>query len=148
MVHDFDECYPVSVLSRLTIIVFFVQIRTRKKQQSLLRHWVTDGVDRCRVGFLPRHCVRKAEYFDGRLVQVVTMCANSENPRHRQFARWNRGACYAADIATILTGTVGNNGQVLTMQERIDSIASIASYVFKEGEEIDKEEDTKGTETI
>jgi hypothetical protein len=66
---------------------------TNTEETAIAAHWVTDGVDRCRVGFLPRHCVRKAEYFDGRLVQVVTMCANSENPRHRQFARWNRGAC-------------------------------------------------------
>jgi hypothetical protein len=42
----------------------------------------------------------------------------------------------------------GNNGQVLTMQERIDSIAFIASSVFNEGEEIDNEEGTEGTETI
>ena len=94
--------------------------------------------------------MRQANYFDGRLVQVVTMCANSENPRHRQFACWNRGACHAADITnTILsgcTGTVGSDGQVLSMQERINYIASIASSILQEGEESDK--DNKETENI
>jgi hypothetical protein len=37
-------------------------------------------VDRCRVGFLPRHNVRQATSYDGRLVQVVAMLADSENP--------------------------------------------------------------------
>ena len=114
---------------------------TNTEETAIAAYWVTDGVDRCRVGFLPRHCVRQAKYFDGRLVQVVTMCANSENPRHRQFARWNRGACHAADITPSIlsgcTGTVGTNGEVLSPQERIQSIAS---SVFEEGEESDDEE--------
>ena len=108
------------------------------KETAIAAYWITDGVDRCRVGFLPRHCVRQANNFDGRLVQVVTMCANSENPRHRQFARWNRGACHAADItSTILSGStagpVGSDGQVLSKH---------ASSVFKESDDDNKETET------
>ena len=121
---------------------------TKTEERAIAAYWVTEDKDRCCVGFLPRHCPRKAKYFDGYQVQVVTMCANSENPQHRQFAHWNHGACHAADINTILTGSAGINGQVLTMQERINSFASIASSVFEEGKEIEKEEDTEGTETI
>jgi hypothetical protein len=41
---------------------------------AIAAYWVlTDGVDRCRVGFLPRHCVRQTRMFDGRLAQVVCM---------------------------------------------------------------------------
>lgn len=120
---------------------------TNTEETAIAAYWVTDGVDRCRVGFLPRHCVRQANYFDGRLVQVVTMCANSENPRHRQFARWNRGACHAADITSTnlsgSTGTVGSDGQVLSTQERINYIASIASAVFEEGEDSGSDEDNE-----
>ena len=43
---------------------------------------------------------------------------------------------------------MGNNGQVLSMQEQINSIASIASSVFEDGEESDKEGDNDETETI
>ena len=50
--------------------------------------------------------------------------------------------CHAADITTILSGsilgTVGSNGQVLSMQERINSIAP---SVFEDGTESDEEEE-------
>ena len=39
---------------------------------------------------------------------------------------------------------MGSDGQVLSMQERIDYIASIASFVLQEGEESD--EDNEETE--
>lgn len=121
---------------------------TNTGETAIAAYWVTDGVDRCCVGFLPRHCVLQANNFDGRLVQVVTiMCANSENPRHsRQFARWNRAACHdAADITTNIlsgstAGTVGSNGQVHSTQERINYIASIASSVFEERDDDYSEE--------
>jgi hypothetical protein len=62
------------------------------------------GVDCCRVGFLPRHNVCQATSYDGRLVQVVAMLAGSdENPRQRQFSRFNIGTCHATIIDTIIT---------------------------------------------
>jgi hypothetical protein len=39
--------------------------------------WVTDGIDRCRIGFLPRHMVKHAACYDGALVQL-THVFNSE----------------------------------------------------------------------
>ena len=35
--------------------------------------WVIEGNDRCRVGFLPRHCVKHMDFYNGRLVQVVNI---------------------------------------------------------------------------
>ena len=72
--------------------------RNTEEQTAIAAYWVTDGVDRCRVGFLPRHYVRQAMQFDGQLVQVVAMLADAENPRQRQFSRFNRGACHATVI--------------------------------------------------
>jgi hypothetical protein len=40
---------------------------------------VTDGIDRCRVGFLKRHMVKHAGQFDGALVQVMKVF--SADPR-------------------------------------------------------------------
>ena len=92
-------------------------------------------MDRCRVGFLPRHCVRQASYFDGRLVQVVAMLADSDNPRQRQFSRHNRGACYATLIDTealecstttstrTATAAQPEHGAGGTNQERINALA-------------------------
>ncbi len=92
-------------------------------------------MDQCRVGFLPRHRVRQASYFDGRLVQVVAMLADSDNPRRRQFSRYNRGACYATLIETKVsavrsttstrTATAVQPGHVAggTNQEHINALA-------------------------
>ena len=50
----------------------------RAEKTAVACYWITDGVDRCRVGFLPRHCVPRAHYYDGRLAQVVDIYS-----RHR-----------------------------------------------------------------
>ena len=42
-----------------------------KEETSIACYWVTDGIDRCRVGFLKRHMVKHAWRFDGALVQVT-----------------------------------------------------------------------------
>ncbi len=42
-------------------------------------YWVTDGIDRCGVGFLKRHMVKHAGRFDGALVQVTKVF--SADPR-------------------------------------------------------------------
>lgn len=68
------------------------------EETAVAAYWVTDGIDRCRVGFLPRHCVRQATTFNGHLVQVVALLANSDSPSQRRFSRHNRGACYYATI--------------------------------------------------
>ena len=73
------------------------------EETAVAAYWVTDGIDRCRVGFLPRHCVRQATTFDGYLVQVVALLANSDSPSQRRFSRHNRGACYATIIDTKVT---------------------------------------------
>ena len=48
------------------------------EETAVAAYWVTDGFDRCRGGFLPRHCVRQAHVvYDGLLVQVIAMLAQS-----------------------------------------------------------------------
>ena len=42
-----------------------------KEETAIVAIWVTDGIDRCRVGFLPRHMVRHAARYDGALAQVT-----------------------------------------------------------------------------
>ena len=68
------------------------------EETALAAYWVTDGIDRCRVGFLPRHSIYHALDFDGRLVQVVDMFDNAESPAKRRCSHKNRGVCQAALI--------------------------------------------------
>ena len=43
-----------------------VQIIVKGKEETVLAvYWVTDGVNCCRVGFLPRHMVKYKEAYDG-----------------------------------------------------------------------------------
>ncbi len=42
--------------------------------------WVTDGIDRCRVGFLKCHMLKHAWRFNGALAQVTKVF--SADPRH------------------------------------------------------------------
>ena len=92
-------------------IFIFFQMPVPKRQQSLLIGWVTDGIDHCRVGFLPHHLlVRRAHFYSGRLVQVVEMLADSENPHKWQYSRHNLGAWKAVMIDTLADDNVAANG--------------------------------------
>ena len=42
-----------------------------KEETAIVAIWVTDGIDCCRVGFVPRHLVRHATRYDGALAQVT-----------------------------------------------------------------------------
>jgi hypothetical protein len=49
-----------------------VQIQVEGREETMkAAYWVTDGVDRCHVGFLQRHMVKQAARFDGVLAQVT-----------------------------------------------------------------------------
>jgi hypothetical protein len=73
-----------------------------QEETAITAYWVTDGVDHCHVGFLPRHMVKQAGRYDGALAQVTrvfnadpTFCDTAER---RAFHK-NRGCCHAAIIA-------------------------------------------------
>jgi hypothetical protein len=49
-----------------------VQIQVEGREETAIAaYWVTDSVDRCHVGFLPRHMVKQAGRYDGALAQVT-----------------------------------------------------------------------------
>jgi hypothetical protein len=56
------------VVVRLRKVQLMVEGREEKAIAAI---WVTDGMDRCRVGFLPRHMVKHAAHYDGSLAQVT-----------------------------------------------------------------------------
>ena len=58
--------------------------------------WVTDGIDRCLVGFLPRHLVRHSARYEGRVAQIVEFLKTSESPSQRRRSHHNRGVCLAS----------------------------------------------------
>ncbi len=49
-----------------------VQIQVEgQEEMAIAAYWVTDGVDCCHVGFLPRHMVKQAGRYNGALAQVT-----------------------------------------------------------------------------
>ena len=63
-----------SVLAPDTLVRFKeeeIQVSGGKVEKALCVYWVSEGVDRCLVGFLPRHCLPHAAMYVGRLAQVV-----------------------------------------------------------------------------
>jgi hypothetical protein len=76
-----------------------VQISVEGKEQTALAvYWVSDGIDRCRVGFLRRHLIKRKAYYDGKLAQVVELVGDSGNTEERE-KHWHFvGMCRASLI--------------------------------------------------
>jgi hypothetical protein len=70
-----------------------------KEETAYTVNWVTDGHDRCRVGFLPRAYVAQGGMFDRVLCQVVGVGNESDNDKNVQAAV--RHACGYACMQVI-----------------------------------------------
>ncbi len=44
---------------------------TGNEESTLAVCWISDGIDRCCVGFLPRHLLKQWQVYDGRIAQVI-----------------------------------------------------------------------------
>ena len=70
---------------------------------------MTDGVERCCVGFLPRYLLGKKMAFHGVLVQVTEILGESENASERERSRKNKGVARAA----VITDRNALNGEIV-----------------------------------
>ena len=68
------------------------------EEEAIAAYWVSDGIDRCRVGFLPRHLIKHKKKYNGKLAQIVDMYKDSDSPTKRKKHHHNRGCCLAALI--------------------------------------------------
>ena len=86
-----------SVLKIDTLVRFrSVQIWCDGQDETALAvYWVTDGIDRCRVGFLPRHLLKHQAAYNGKLAQIVEFVAESNSPADRAKSHQCYGLCRA-----------------------------------------------------
>jgi hypothetical protein len=82
-----------------------IQLMVEGKEETVIAAiWVTDGIDRCRVGFVPRHMVRHAARYDGALAQVTRVFSGDpvtcDTAERRMFFK-NKGYCRATIISTL-----------------------------------------------
>jgi hypothetical protein len=98
-----------SVLAQDVVVRFRkVQVIVRGKEESAIAAYhVSDGIDRCRVGFLPRHLVKHWKQYEGVLAQVIQVYSKeSDSPTSRKKFHHNKGCCVAAVISALSEDTV------------------------------------------
>ena len=74
-----------------------------KEETALAVYWVTDGVDHCHVGFLPRHMDNYKEAYDGQLAQVVEFLSESNIREICTRNHHGKGLCQAALVEVVKT---------------------------------------------
>ena len=100
------EVLKEDVVVRLRKIQLMVE---GKEETAIAAIWVTDGIDRCRVGFVPRHMVRHAARYDGALAQVTRVFSSDPeicNTTERRMFHKNKGYCRAVIISTLPGSTM------------------------------------------
>ncbi len=90
-----------------------------KEETAIAAYWVTDGEDRCRVGFLQRHMVAYAARYDGALAQVTRVLgpnAGVFDTAERRLHYKNKGCCFA----TILTHLTVMEKVEVKVEDKVD----------------------------
>ena len=98
------ECCGKAVVEIDTVLrIRSIQIEVDGQEETALAcYWVTDGIDRCRVGFLRRFALKHMKQYDGKLAQVVEVFGdNSESPSDKAKHHRNVGCCRAAIIDSV-----------------------------------------------
>jgi hypothetical protein len=99
------EVLKEDIVVRLRKIQLMVE---GKEETAIATIWVTDGIDCCLVGFVPRHMVQHAARYDGALAQVTRVLSSDpetcDSTERRLFFK-NKGYCRATIIST-LPGTI------------------------------------------
>jgi hypothetical protein len=102
------ECHEVcGVVVDLDVVLRVRSVQVQidgKETKALACYWVTDGVDLCRVGFLPKHCVSHSHLYEGKLIQVTELYKDSDSPAKRKKYHRNKGCCLGCLIDSVSTG--------------------------------------------
>ena len=71
-----------------------------KKESAIAAFWVSDGVDRCRVGYLPKFHVTHWKSLEGALAQITEIYTeDSDSPTKQQKHYRNSGCAIGALIS-------------------------------------------------
>ena len=93
-----------------------VQVLVEGREKTVIACiWVTDGVDRCRVGFLMHHMVAHTMRYDGALVQITLIYSGNADEcstAERRLFHAKRGCCDAAIILCLPDADNGHRARV------------------------------------
>jgi len=89
----------------VVVCLFKIQLMVEGKEETAITaYWVTGGIDRCHVGFVPCHMVRHAPRYDGALAQVTRVFSNDPetcDSTERRLFQKNKGYCHTTIISTL-----------------------------------------------
>jgi len=102
-------------MERILVPNFLVGKRKKKQEMTAITvNWVTDGVDRCRVGFLPRAYALEGAIYDGVLCRVTEVFSKSD-PSRMIREKWYKNKVFArAKVISALNECVPPIGSVET----------------------------------
>ena len=72
-----------------------------REETAIAAHWITEGIERCRVGFLGKHTVKHWKRYDGKVAQVTEIYKDHESPTKRQKNHKCGGACEASILDVV-----------------------------------------------
>ena len=95
-----------------------VQVLIKEKEESATAaFWVSDGIDRCRVGYLPRHHVKHWKRLEGCLAQIIEVYGeDADSPTKRQKHHRNSGVAVAPNFWSISCPTGNTIGSIQETQ--------------------------------
>lgn len=100
------EDVVVRIRKEQILVPDFISGKGKTKERTALTvNWVSDGIDRCRVGFLPHAYVAQGKLFDGVLCQVVEVIEkNDPSQARRSKYHSNKGYAKVAVISHVPMG--------------------------------------------
>ncbi len=89
----------------MVVCLWKVQVKVDgREEMAIAAVWVTEGINRCRVGFLKRHMVHHAAHFDEVLAQATRVFSSdpgSCDSAERWMYHHNWGCCVATIILSL-----------------------------------------------
>lgn len=66
--------------------------------------WITEGMDRCIVGYVDPRAMEVRERLEGRLAQVTELFSLSQSKTKNRYSMAHKGVCLAALVENYLPG--------------------------------------------
>ena len=100
---EHNVCGSVLALDQVVCFRKVQVLLDGKEESSIAVYWVTEGVDRCRIGFLRKFAVKHWQHYEGRLGQIVDIYNEDDESRQKRFkVKKNHGCVVAALISSPL----------------------------------------------
>ena len=97
-----------------------VPIDVNKRTTKAGVYWVTRGMDRCLVGFLPDKYLLHKNVLHGRLAQIEEIYTNSKKRHKKQYSECHEGVCYAILVDAPRNGDRGVNEHLFIVDSSTD----------------------------